>query len=74
MTEATDNETKLTYETFGMIIIEAYARKTPVIVRDLGALPEVVEDSRGGFAYRTDAEMLEAVEKARATRPQSTKA
>jgi glycosyltransferase involved in cell wall biosynthesis len=53
----------ITYETFGMIIIEAFARKTPVIVRDLGALPEVVEDSGGGFAYRTDEEMLEAIAK-----------
>jgi glycosyltransferase involved in cell wall biosynthesis len=35
----------ITYETFGMIIIEAFARKTPVIARDLGALPEVIQDS-----------------------------
>ena len=52
----------LTYETFGIIIIEAFARKTPVIVRDLGALPEVVEESGGGFVYRTDAEMLHAID------------
>ncbi|MCS6953509.1 MAG: glycosyltransferase family 4 protein [Bryobacterales bacterium] len=51
----------ITYETFGMISIEAFARKTPVIVRDLGALPEPVEDSGGGFVYRTDAELLAAV-------------
>jgi glycosyltransferase involved in cell wall biosynthesis len=51
----------LTYETFGIIIIEAFARKTPVIVRDLGALPEVVDDSRGGFVYRTDDELLQAI-------------
>ena len=49
----------ITYETFGMIIIEAFARKTPVITRDLGALPEVVHDSGGGFVYRTDEELLE---------------
>ncbi|HWP48990.1 MAG TPA: glycosyltransferase family 4 protein [Candidatus Limnocylindrales bacterium] len=48
----------ITYETFGIIIIEAFARKTPVIVRDLGALPEVVHDSGGGFVYRTDEELL----------------
>ena len=47
------------YETFGIIIIEAFARKTPVIVNDLGALPEVVEDSGGGFVYQ-NAEQLEA--------------
>jgi glycosyltransferase involved in cell wall biosynthesis len=51
----------ITYETFGMINIEAFARKTPVIVRDLGALPEVVQDSGGGFVYRTDDELLAAM-------------
>ena len=53
----------ITYETFGMIIIEAFARKTPAIVRDLGALPEVVHDSGGGFTYRTDAELRAAIER-----------
>lgn len=51
----------ITYETFGMSIIEAYARKTPVIVRDLGPFPEAIEDSGGGFVYRTDAELLSAM-------------
>jgi glycosyltransferase involved in cell wall biosynthesis len=53
----------ITYETFGMIIIEAFARKTPVIVRDLGAFPEVIHDSGGGFVYRTDEELLVAIER-----------
>jgi glycosyltransferase involved in cell wall biosynthesis len=53
----------LTYETFGIIIIEAYARRTPVIVRDLGALPEVVNESAGGFIYRDDDELLAAINK-----------
>ena len=52
----------VTYETFGIIIIEAFARKTPVIVRDLGALPEVVAESGGGYVYRTDAELLNAID------------
>ncbi|MEW6083107.1 MAG: glycosyltransferase family 4 protein [Chloroflexota bacterium] len=51
----------LTYETFGMIILESFARKTPVIVRDLGALPEVVRESGGGRIYRTDTDLLESV-------------
>jgi len=51
----------ITYETFGMINIEAFARKTPVIARDLGALPEVIQDSGGGFVYRTDQELLDAM-------------
>jgi glycosyltransferase involved in cell wall biosynthesis len=61
----------ITYETFGMIIIESFARKTPVIVRDLGALPEVVHDSGGGFVYRTDDELISAltrIKESKATR------
>lgn len=49
------------YETFGIIIIEAFSYKTPVIVNDLGALPEVVEDSGGGFVYKTEEELIEAM-------------
>jgi glycosyltransferase involved in cell wall biosynthesis len=55
----------LTYETFGIIIIEAFARRTPVIVRDLGALPEVVQESGGGFIYQTDEELLAVIDKFR---------
>lgn len=51
----------ITYETFGMTSVEAFARKTPVIARDLGALPEVIQDSGGGFVYHTDGELLEAI-------------
>ena len=53
----------ITYETFGMVIIESFARKTPVIVRDLGALPELVHDSNGGFVYRNDEELLAALDR-----------
>jgi glycosyltransferase involved in cell wall biosynthesis len=51
----------LTYETFGIVIVESFARKTPVIVRDLGALPEVVNDSGGGCVYQDDEELLTAI-------------
>jgi glycosyltransferase involved in cell wall biosynthesis len=51
----------VTYETFGIICIEAFARKTPVIARDLGALSEVIEDSGGGFTYRTEEELIAAI-------------
>jgi glycosyltransferase involved in cell wall biosynthesis len=53
------------YETFGLVTIEAFARKTPAIVHDLGGLPEAVSDSGGGFIYRTDTELIEAMEKLR---------
>ena len=51
------------YETFGIIIIEAFSHKTPVIVNHLGALPEVVEDSNGGFTYRSTEDLAAAMEK-----------
>jgi glycosyltransferase involved in cell wall biosynthesis len=51
----------LTYETFGVIIVESFARKTPVIVRDLGALPEIIKESKGGYIFKTDSELFEAV-------------
>lgn len=56
------------YETFGIIIIEAFSHKTPVIVNDLGALPEVVEDSEGGFVYQTEDELVAAMNKLAADR------
>jgi glycosyltransferase involved in cell wall biosynthesis len=51
----------ITYETFGMAVIEAFARKTPVIARALGPLPEIIDDSGGGFVYRTEEELLAAM-------------
>lgn len=51
------------YETFGIIIIEAFSLKTPVITNNLGALPEVVEDSGGGFIYNNDRELIAAMNK-----------
>jgi len=53
----------VTYETFGIIMIEAFARKTPVIARALGAFPEVIDDSGGGYVYRTDDELLSAIQR-----------
>lgn len=51
------------YEVFGIIIIESYAVKTPVIVNNLGALPEVIEDSAGGIVYNNNHELVAAMER-----------
>lgn len=37
------------YETFGMVIIEAFASATPVIASRIGAFSEIVEDGVTGF-------------------------
>jgi len=48
----------LVYETFGYVVLEAFAEKTPVVVRDLGALPELVAESGGGLVFRTQDELV----------------
>ncbi len=50
-------------EVFGIIILEAFGQKTPVIVRKRGGMPEVVEASGGGFVYDSEPELMAAVEK-----------
>jgi glycosyltransferase involved in cell wall biosynthesis len=49
------------YEVFGIVLIEAFTQKTPVIVRRHGGMPEAVEDSGGGLTYTTDDELLGAM-------------
>lgn len=51
----------LGYEVFGIVLIEAFAHRTPVIVRNRGGMVEAVEDSGGGFVYETDDELLAAM-------------
>jgi glycosyltransferase involved in cell wall biosynthesis len=52
----------LVYETFGYVVLEAFAERTPVVVRDLGALPELVADSQGGLVFRTSEELVQALD------------
>ncbi|MDX6503778.1 MAG: hypothetical protein QOE29_903 [Gaiellaceae bacterium] len=56
------------FETFGVVTLEAFAQRTPAIVRDLGALPEAVQDSGAGFVYSTQSELQEAMERLRLDR------
>jgi glycosyltransferase involved in cell wall biosynthesis len=53
----------LVYETFGYVVLEAFAEKTPVVVRDLGALPELVAESGGGLIFQTQDELIGALKK-----------
>ena len=54
------------YEVFGIVLLESFALKTPVIVRELGGMPEAVEDSGGGFRYRSDDELRHAMQRLQA--------
>jgi glycosyltransferase involved in cell wall biosynthesis len=58
----------LCYEVFGIVALEAFAQKTPVIARDRGALTSVVAESGGGILFRTDDELLRALESLRRDR------
>jgi len=51
------------YEVFGIVILESFARKTPVIVSNMGGMPKVVEDSAGGFVFGTDVELIDAMDR-----------
>lgn len=51
------------YETFGIVSVEAFSFKTPVLVNNLGALPEVVNESGGGFTYNNEEELGDLIDK-----------
>jgi glycosyltransferase involved in cell wall biosynthesis len=40
------------YETFGLVAIESFAKGTPVIAADIGAIAELVEHDRTGLLFR----------------------
>jgi glycosyltransferase involved in cell wall biosynthesis len=49
------------YETFGIILIEAFRAGAPVIARRLGPFPEIVEASGGGELFSTGPELVAAM-------------
>ena len=51
----------LVYETFGYVVLEAFAEQTPVIVRDLGALPELVDESGGGLVFNSPESLVASI-------------
>ena len=53
----------LWYEVFGIVILEAFTQRTPVIVRNRGGMPKIVEESGGGFVYDTDKELVSAMDR-----------
>jgi len=49
------------FETFGIILIEAFKQSTPVIARRIGPFPEIVETAGGGELFSTRDELVAAM-------------
>jgi glycosyltransferase involved in cell wall biosynthesis len=53
----------IAYEAFPLVTLEAFRQQTPAIVRNLGGMPEAVQQSGAGFVYRTDEELVAAMDR-----------
>lgn len=49
------------FETFGIILIEAFKQGTPVLARRIGPFPEIVGSSGGGELFENPAELVAAM-------------
>jgi len=49
------------FETFGIVLIEAFQNHAPVIARRLGPFPEIIETSNGGELFETPDELASAM-------------
>lgn len=51
------------YETFGMVILEAYSNGTPAIVGDIGNIKDLVLEGKTGlkFTYNSSEELIKAI-------------
>jgi len=49
------------FDVFPNVVLEAFRQKTPAIVRNLGGMPEFIEDSGGGFVYDTNEALVAAM-------------
>jgi glycosyltransferase involved in cell wall biosynthesis len=52
-------------EPFGLVVIEAMACGTPVVARQCGSVPELIETGRTGFVVDTFDELVDAVKRVR---------
>ena len=51
------------FETFGIILIEAFRQGTPVIARRIGPFPEIVSQSGAGELFDSERELIESMER-----------
>ena len=59
----------LCFEIFPLVILEAFREETPVVVRNLGGMPESIKESGGGFIYDTEDELVAAMDRLLADPP-----
>jgi len=52
----------LCFEVFGLVNLEAFRERTPVIMRNMGGMPELVEESGGGLVYTSDGDLIAAMD------------
>ena len=50
------------FENLPLVILEAFREQTPVIVRNLGGMPEPVKESGGGLLYNSEEELIRAID------------
>ncbi len=51
------------FEIQGLVVLEAFTQHTPVIVRNLGGMPEMIQDSGAGYVYNTEDELPPLLDK-----------
>jgi glycosyltransferase involved in cell wall biosynthesis len=53
----------INYEISPLVIFEAFREKTPVIANNIGGLPEIIEESGGGFVSGSEDELVSAMDR-----------
>jgi glycosyltransferase involved in cell wall biosynthesis len=49
------------FETFGIVLIEAFQHGTPVLARNIGPFPEIIRQSGGGELFADEGELISAM-------------
>jgi glycosyltransferase involved in cell wall biosynthesis len=49
------------FETFGVVLVEAFGYRTPVIARRTGPFPEIVDAANGGLLFSNTGELVDAM-------------
>jgi glycosyltransferase involved in cell wall biosynthesis len=57
------------FETFGIVVIEAFRQGTPVLARRIASFPEIVEAAGGGELFWTPDELAAAMRRLQTDRP-----